>query len=67
MSTNNSFFSSVTDGEDLIIGQGHMTFKVYYTPGHTVGHVVYCLSGAPYDAPDSLFSGDALFLGGCGM
>ncbi|XP_064647655.1 probable hydrolase PNKD [Lineus longissimus] len=58
--------NSVTDGEDLIIGQGHMTFKVYYTPGHTVGHVVYCLIGNHYDAPDSLFSGDALFLGGCG-
>ena len=28
--------------------------------------MVYLLDGAPYGAPDSLFSGDLLFLGGSG-
>ncbi|KQK84428.1 ydrolase PNKD [Amazona aestiva] len=36
------------------------------TPGHTVGHMVYVLDGEPFGGPPCLFSGDLLFLSGCG-
>lgn len=38
------------------------TFTVYHVPGHTLGHIVYYLAG---EQP-LLFSGDTLFLAGCG-
>ena len=38
------------------------TFTVYHVPGHTLGHIVYYLPG---EQP-VLFSGDTLFLAGCG-
>ncbi|XP_032242205.2 probable hydrolase PNKD isoform X3 [Nematostella vectensis] len=41
-------------------------FTAFSTPGHTAGHVVYLLHGAVFNSVDSLFSGDLLFLGGCG-
>ena len=37
------------------------------TQGHTTGHMVYILDGSPYGVPDSVFSGDLLFLAGCGQ
>ena len=45
---------------------GELRFTVHFTPGHTVGHVVYVLDGAVFSAPPMLFSGDLLFLGGIG-
>ena len=57
-------FSRLSDGEKVNFGE--LCFSVIHTPGHTTGHIVYLLSGAPYEAPDSLFSGDHLFLGGIG-
>ncbi|ESO98540.1 hypothetical protein LOTGIDRAFT_174182 [Lottia gigantea] len=54
----------VADGD--VIQFGGLKLKVIFTPGHTVGHVVYVLDGSSYGAPDSLFSGDHLFLSGCG-
>ncbi|XP_061580297.1 probable hydrolase PNKD [Cololabis saira] len=45
---------------------GRMHFKALFTPGHTVGHMIYLLDGRGLDAPPSLFSGDLLFLSGCG-
>ncbi|XP_078592761.1 putative thioesterase PNKD isoform X1 [Branchiostoma floridae x Branchiostoma japonicum] len=54
----------VLDGD--MIQVGGLEFHVMSTPGHTVGHVVYQLDGAPFQAPDSLFTGDLLFIGGCG-
>lgn len=33
--------------------------EVYYTPCHTPGHVLYLL-------PNALFTGDTLFVAGCG-
>ena len=45
---------------------GSLVFTVHLVPGHTVGHVIYLLRGEPLGAPDCLFSGDHLFLGGCG-
>uniref|UniRef100_A0A8C6TWN2 PNKD metallo-beta-lactamase domain containing n=1 Tax=Neogobius melanostomus TaxID=47308 RepID=A0A8C6TWN2_9GOBI len=37
-----------------------------FTPGHTVGHMIYLLDGRAVGAPCSLFSGDLVFLSGCG-
>ncbi|XP_076472566.1 putative thioesterase PNKD [Babylonia areolata] len=55
---------SVRDGDTLEFG--NLRFRAAATPGHTVGHVVYILDGAPFGIGDSLFSGDMLFLSGCG-
>lgn len=38
------------------------TFTIYHVPGHTLGHIAYYLPG---EQP-MLFSGDTLFLAGCG-
>lgn len=45
------------DGETFTVGD--VEVQAILVPGHTRGHVVYQCDG-------SLFSGDALFLGGCG-
>ncbi|XP_008327114.1 putative hydrolase PNKD [Cynoglossus semilaevis] len=45
---------------------GRMHFKALFTPGHTVGHMIYLLNSQAVDAPPSLFSGDLVFLSGCG-
>ncbi|XP_040005041.1 probable hydrolase PNKD isoform X2 [Xiphias gladius] len=45
---------------------GRMHFKALFTPGHTVGHMIYLLDGQAIGAPSSLFSGDLVFLSGCG-
>lgn len=55
---------NVTDG--MVLQFGDLQFRAVMTPGHTVGHTVYVLSGAPFAVPDSVFSGDLLFLSGCG-
>lgn len=56
--------SPVLDGAR--IGVGELCFTARHTPGHTVGHVIYVLDGNPPAAPPCLFSGDLLFLSGCG-
>ncbi|KAM6307212.1 putative thioesterase PNKD [Aegotheles albertisi] len=48
------------------VSVGCLTFEALATPGHTVGHMVYVLDGAPFGGPPCLFSGDLLFLAGCG-
>ncbi|CAJ1071305.1 probable hydrolase PNKD [Xyrichtys novacula] len=45
---------------------GRMNFRALFTPGHTVGHMIYLLDGQTVGAPASLFSGDLVFLSGCG-
>ena len=60
-----AFISHVREGDILELG-GQLKMTVHFTPGHTVGHVVYVLDGAPFGAPPQLFSGDHLFLGGIG-
>ncbi|NXD06146.1 PNKD hydrolase, partial [Nothocercus nigrocapillus] len=45
---------------------GCLSFEALATPGHTVGHVAYVLDAAPFGGPPCLFSGDLLFLAGCG-
>ncbi|XP_020496763.1 probable hydrolase PNKD [Labrus bergylta] len=45
---------------------GCMHFQALFTPGHTVGHMIYLLDGQAVGAPPCLFSGDLVFLSGCG-
>lgn len=47
----------VQDGDELTLLNEHV--DVIETPGHTSGHIAYLID-------DCLFSGDALFSGGCG-
>ncbi|XP_064574041.1 probable hydrolase PNKD isoform X2 [Zonotrichia leucophrys gambelii] len=54
----------LTDREKVTVGC--LTFEALATPGHTVGHMVYVLDGGPFGSPPCLFSGDLLFLAGCG-
>ena len=57
-------YSTVMEGDVLTFGQ--LIFNVHLTPGHTVGHLIYELDCTAFGAPPSVFSGDHLFLGGCG-
>ncbi|KAM9710112.1 putative hydrolase PNKD [Menidia menidia] len=50
--------------DSVVIGRMH--FKALFTPGHTVGHMIYLLDGQAAGAPSSVFSGDLVFLSGCG-
>ncbi|XP_044160170.1 probable hydrolase PNKD [Bufo gargarizans] len=54
----------LSDRDQLAIGR--LQFQAFFTPGHTVGHMIYVLDGKSGDGPDCLFSGDLLFLAGCG-
>ena len=56
--------SPLVDREKVSVGC--LTFEALTTPGHTVGHMVYVLDGEPFGSPPCLFSGDLLFLAGCG-
>jgi hydroxyacylglutathione hydrolase len=46
-----------------VINVGGLEFDAVWTPGHTVGHIVYVLRST---TPPCLFTGDHLFIGGCG-
>lgn len=59
-----SLHSPLADREKVSVGC--LTFEALATPGHTVGHMVYVLDGDPFGSPPCLFSGDLLFLAGCG-
>ncbi|XP_014874630.1 putative hydrolase PNKD [Poecilia latipinna] len=48
------------------VNVGRLHFKALFTPGHTVGHMIYLLDGPAVGSPSSLFSGDLVFLSGCG-
>lgn len=56
--------SPLSDRDSVNVGR--LTFKALFTPGHTVGHMIYHLDGRAIGAPSSLFSGDLVFLSGCG-
>ncbi|XP_057602285.1 probable hydrolase PNKD isoform X2 [Hippopotamus amphibius kiboko] len=49
-----------------VVSVGRLHIRALATPGHTQGHLVYLLDGEPYKGPSCLFSGDLLFLSGCG-
>lgn len=52
--------------EELHVGT--LTIKILFTPCHTSGHVLYYVvdSSQPKDSPAVLFTGDTLFVAGCG-
>ena len=52
----------VTEGDSVFIG--NLEVKVMSTPCHTKGHVSYVV--LLQDAPQLVFTGDTLFVGGCG-
>jgi len=49
-----------------VINIGSLDVKVHFTPCHTTGHVLYEIKDSKDSAPASLFTGDTLFIGGCG-
>ncbi|KAL7890640.1 hypothetical protein AOLI_G00001160 [Acnodon oligacanthus] len=55
----------LTDKDTIDVGT-RLRFRAFYTPGHTVGHMIYLLDGRAFGGPSSLFSGDLVFLSGCG-
>uniref|UniRef100_A0A671MDB0 Probable hydrolase PNKD n=1 Tax=Sinocyclocheilus anshuiensis TaxID=1608454 RepID=A0A671MDB0_9TELE len=52
--------------QDTIDFGTRLRFRAFYTPGHTVGHIIYLPDGRALGGPSSLFSGDLVFLSGCG-
>uniref|UniRef100_A0A672M7R0 Probable hydrolase PNKD n=1 Tax=Sinocyclocheilus grahami TaxID=75366 RepID=A0A672M7R0_SINGR len=52
--------------KDTIDFGTRLRFRAFYTPGHTAGHIIYLLDGRAIGGPSSLFSGDLVFLSGCG-
>lgn len=53
----------VKDGDSFKVG--NISIKVFFTPCHTSGHVLY-LAHQDGEEAGSLFTGDTLFVGGCG-
>jgi len=55
----------VSDGDAFALGG--LEVRCVHTPAHTNGHMSYLVSDpASPDAPAAIFTGDALFVGGCG-
>lgn len=52
----------VTDGTKFNIGS--LSVKCLHTPCHTTDHICYVV-GSP-EKPEAVFTGDTLFIGGCG-
>src|SRR4030095_15815202 len=55
--------SSLDDGDGFRFGRTDV--RVLTIPGHTLGAIAYILEGQS-SGSGSVFSGDTLFLGGCG-
>ena len=53
-------------GEGDVLKVGGITIKVLFTPCHTTGHVLYLAEHPGKKEAPALFSGDTLFVGGCG-
>jgi len=46
---------------------GNLSIKAYHTPCHTRGHLLYAIKNDLQTShPPALFTGDTLFIGGCG-
>lgn len=58
----NCEFPGEKSGQDNTLNLGNLALGVLATPGHTRDSVCYYLSGSP----GMLFTGDTLFVGGCG-
>ncbi len=55
--------NEVTEGDSIQVGNTHI--DVLFTPCHTSGHVCYLARGIAGQT-DAVFTGDTLFVGGCG-
>ncbi|VEL21770.1 unnamed protein product [Protopolystoma xenopodis] len=55
----------VTHDSTIEIGDG-LLVKCLFTPCHTSGHICYHVTEIGGDARNAVFTGDTLFLGGCG-
>ncbi len=53
----------VKHGEELKLGS--LSIKCLHTPCHTTGHICYYVTSPTADSP-VVFTGDTLFVGGCG-
>ena len=53
----------VTQGDEFQLGS--LNFKCFATPCHTTGHICYYVTDAQ-GGSKAVFTGDTLFLGGCG-
>jgi len=51
-------------GHDDVINLGSLKIRCMFTPCHTTGHICYFVEGPTGDK--SVFTGDTLFLAGCG-
>lgn len=51
------------EGEEVLIGM--LKFRALHVPGHTLHSMAYLL-GEKGKEPEAVFTGDSLFLGGCG-
>lgn len=57
--------NKLADGEVFQIGSLYV--KCIHTPGHTMGSASFAvMNDADLSSPKALFTGDTLFLGGCG-
>lgn len=54
----------VSQGDEFSLGNTHI--QVLYTPCHTPGHVCYLVTHPKDNEEQSLFTGDTLFVAGCG-
>uniref|UniRef100_A0A1B6D7X8 hydroxyacylglutathione hydrolase n=1 Tax=Clastoptera arizonana TaxID=38151 RepID=A0A1B6D7X8_9HEMI len=52
----------IKDGDTIKIG--NLEVECLFTPCHTKGHICYLVK--PDDEPQAVFTGDTLFIGGCG-
>ena len=55
---------AVTDGDTVTFGSA--TMEVIATPGHTRSDVCYYMPSCLDDKPGAVWTGDTLFIGGCG-
>ncbi len=62
-----STFDHVAIDDGDVIEVGSLRFQAYWTPGHTPEHMAFLVTDpAVSDAPQTLFSGDMLFVGEVG-
>ena len=54
----------VGHGDEVKVGS--LEVKCLFTPCHTTGHICYYVTSASDGVPPAVFTGDTLFLGGCG-
>ena len=54
----------VGDGDTVSIGE--LEVQVLFTPCHTPGHVCYYVPPSEAHGAGKVFTGDTLFIGGCG-